>query len=296
MANTFDEDKTYELHFDMLKDDNRRNLRFKEAIHLEMNKIVQKKTDKISTLNVLDLGTGTGLLSMLVLEAAAQRNLSINLTAIDIDPNMISIAKQTIARNGFDPKRINFISKSSLEISNEDISNVSFDLIVSELLDSQLIGEGLLKSMRHATSILSNPKNVVLIPNYASFHATLVQSSRLLHRHSLKFDNSVSLQDTVWYQTHASCRGLQEHLHTKSLLHSPFDVETDVVVLGEIQNLFEFDFHELPAKGNYSKEVHLTVDRDGIASAFVIWWQSKLGKKLMCECMWGEILGKENVL
>ena len=82
----------------------------------------ENKSEKVITKNVLDIGTGTGLLSLMY----AQKNLSANIDAIEIDQDASTQAKENILGSPFS-ERINII--------HSDVKTFSFrkkyDCIIS---------------------------------------------------------------------------------------------------------------------------------------------------------------------
>ncbi len=80
-------------------------------------------TDVENTSNILDIGTGSGLIALML----AQRSKA-NITAIDIDKNAVIQAKIN-AENSQWANRIKVIESDLMEFSNS--TNQQFDLIVS---------------------------------------------------------------------------------------------------------------------------------------------------------------------
>ena len=83
----------------------------------------EDKSEKIITKNVLDIGTGTGLLSLMY----AQKNSLANIDAIEIDEDAYIQAKENVAASPFaeriniihdDIKRFTFSKKYDCIISN----------------------------------------------------------------------------------------------------------------------------------------------------------------------------------
>jgi hypothetical protein len=92
---------------------------------------------------VLDIGTGTGLLAMFAAKHGAELVLG-----CEMFEAMASIAESVVERNKLDDK-INIISAKSTSI--ESLSPVRPDILISELLDSALLGEACIYS--HADAI-----------------------------------------------------------------------------------------------------------------------------------------------
>ncbi|XP_071439633.1 protein arginine N-methyltransferase 9-like [Hetaerina americana] len=135
-------------HFRMLND-RLRNEAFREAIF----KKVQQKFD-----NVLDIGTGTGILSMFAAKAGA-----LNVHSCEISPTMYQIANDVIKSNDFAGK-INLLNKSSYNVQIPADIPERVSLVVTETMDCGLLGE-------HVLTILSDAWKRLLLPPCEGFHS-----------------------------------------------------------------------------------------------------------------------------
>jgi tRNA1Val (adenine37-N6)-methyltransferase len=107
--------------------------------------------DVENTSNILDIGTGSGLIALMI----AQRSKA-NITAIDIDKNAVIQAKIN-AENSQWATRINVIESDLIEFSNT--TNQQFDLIVSNppFFKNSLETPELARTIaRHATTDFHN--------------------------------------------------------------------------------------------------------------------------------------------
>lgn len=96
--------------------------------------------------HVLDIGTGTGLLSMMA--AKCQAN---TIFACEAFKPMAQCARKIIKENGFE-NFIKVIGKRSTELTvgvNGDLPRRA-NLLVTEVFDTELIGEGALETFIHA--------------------------------------------------------------------------------------------------------------------------------------------------
>ncbi|KAK7864621.1 hypothetical protein R5R35_012400 [Gryllus longicercus] len=128
-------------HFRMLND-NIRNNGFREAII----KKIKKGFDC-----VLDIGTGTGILSLFAIEAGAQ-----NVYACDSNETMINISRQVFERNNAIDK-VKIIHKLSNDIKIPDNIPERVSLVVTETMDIGLLGENILQTLIHAWDSLLLP-------------------------------------------------------------------------------------------------------------------------------------------
>lgn len=148
-------------HFSMLND-TQRNEVYESAI--------REAVDENKT--VLDVGTGSGLLSMLSARAGAKK-----IFACEIVGPIAEVARNVISANGYSD-RIKVINKKSNElVIGVDIPN-KLDLLITETIDSALIGEGIIPIIRHARAHLLK-ENAEIIPRGARVIAALIESQEI---------------------------------------------------------------------------------------------------------------------
>eukprot|EP00049_Salpingoeca_infusionum_P014657 m.277150 g.277150 ORF g.277150 m.277150 type:complete len:989 (+) comp15719_c0_seq1:91-3057(+) len=143
----------------------------------------QGSADKVS---VLDIGSGTGLLSIMCAQAGADLVYGCELNA-----PLAALANTCVAKAGV-ADRVTIIDKSSyhLTVGSEAPSSEPdapceasdlpgrVDLVVTELVDSGLLGEHILPTLTHARRhLLSHGGRV--IPHSAEVHACVVDSDQL---------------------------------------------------------------------------------------------------------------------
>ncbi len=122
---------------------------------------------------VLDIGCGAGLTAMLAARAGAK-----HVYTCEQQPLIAQAARQVITDNGL-ADRITVLQKWSHEIViGEDIPEPA-DLVLSEIVDTVLLGEGALATLSHAMAHLAKP-NARTIPERGVLKAQLVQSQRLV--------------------------------------------------------------------------------------------------------------------
>jgi tetratricopeptide (TPR) repeat protein len=160
-------------HFTMLED-HARNEAFSRAIDRAVR----------PGMHVLDIGTGTGLLSMMAVRAGADC-----VTTVEANKEMAQIARRVIAQNGFeDDIQVYNIHSSHLKVGKELPRPV--DVIVAEIVDAALLGEGVLPSLRHARACLAVDKPI-MIPQGARVYGALVNFTRREFTNVEGFDLSV---------------------------------------------------------------------------------------------------------
>lgn len=169
-------------HFRMLND-TQRNETFKKAIC----KAVQDKNRQ----KVLDIGTGTGLLSLYAHQAGAK-----SIAACELSPVMIKIATEVFKRNSCHDD-IKLLNKYSMDLDAESDLNGRVDLVFTETMDAGVFGEGLLQTLIHAKeSLLADDGRI--IPGRVRLYVAGFQSRQLAQEQNVI--NSSSFTDTTYFR------------------------------------------------------------------------------------------------
>lgn len=247
-------------YLDMLND-TRRN----RAYRLAIEKTITEPC------HVLDIGAGTGLLSMMAARAMGGTCDSKGMvTACESYLPMVKLMRKVLHKNGM-TKNINLINKRSDELEvGLDIASRA-DVLVSEILDSELLGEGLIPSLQHAHDMLlvDNPKSV---PYRATTYCQLVESKFLCNMHDLQ-SNEARMSDGVRLVP----PGLESLFGIKSQQYSMHvdAIEKEIKLLSEPVKIFEFDFCKRP-ESNGELDVHIEAINDGSVHAIISWWVLQL--------------------
>jgi hypothetical protein len=146
-------------HFAMLNDRDR-NRAFAEAINRS------NVRDKV----VLDIGAGTGLLSMLAAKQGAAHVYACEMVAPVADK-----AVEIIATNGYSDK-VTLIPKISHDLRIGVDMPRRADVLISETIDCGFVGEGFLSSLQHARSELLTP-DAALVPRRFTLEGALLESA-----------------------------------------------------------------------------------------------------------------------
>jgi tetratricopeptide (TPR) repeat protein len=156
--NTLLASDAFSWHFPMMNDRGR-NLAFQEALRATIT-----PTD-----HVLDIGSGSGLLAMMALQAGAKQVTTCE--AVDL---VAAKAKEIIAANGYDD-RIQVIPKKSTDIRIPEDLNSRANVIVTETFSAGLLGEGAIATIEHAVTHLAHSQ-VKVIPDRAVIYAAAFES------------------------------------------------------------------------------------------------------------------------
>jgi len=115
---------------------------------------------------VLDIGAGSGLLALMAARAGAAEVVS-----CELNPTLAAAATQIVERNGH-ADRIRVLAKHSRDLQiGTDIAGPA-DVIVSETVSDNLLGEDILGSMEDVVARLAHPATRV-IPSHGSVRIAL---------------------------------------------------------------------------------------------------------------------------
>ncbi|KAK7915358.1 hypothetical protein WMY93_011119 [Mugilogobius chulae] len=165
----FNQDIARSSFSDMLHDHDR-NQKYYQGIRAAVARVKARGEPVI----VLDIGTGTGLLSMMAVTAGADFCY-----AVEVFKPMAEAARCIVDKNGF-ANKIKIINKHSTEVTvgpDGDLQTKA-NVLLTELFDTELIGEGALPSYEHAHQNLMQT-NCEAVPHRARVYAQVVQSELL---------------------------------------------------------------------------------------------------------------------
>ncbi len=151
-------------HIPMMND-TRRNDCFERAIRRAL-------AIRGTSAQILDIGTGSGLLSMM-----AAREGATNIVTCETVPAIARVAQEIVAENGYG-EQIKVIGRSSTALSvGEDIP-AKADILISEILSSDLLAEDVLSTFEDARRRLI-AEDAIVIPKAATARGCLVASETL---------------------------------------------------------------------------------------------------------------------
>jgi type II protein arginine methyltransferase len=127
-------------HFPMLQDE-ARNADFDKAIRAAV-----RPGDR-----VLDIGTGFGLLAMMAARAGAA-----SVVSCEANPAVAAMAAEIVAANGF-AETVRVVPLQSTDLDVETDLGGPVDVVISEVLSANLIGEGVQATMEDAVRRLLKP-------------------------------------------------------------------------------------------------------------------------------------------
>lgn len=205
--------------------------------------------------HVLDIGSGTGLLALTAAQSGAAR-----VTTCEANPLLAEIARQVVEVNGFSDV-ITVVHGWSTDLDAERDLGGRVDLVVSEIVDCGLVGEGLLGTVRHAREHLLAPGGR-MVPEGARIMGRLVESEAAvsLNRVDTAAGFDVSLLNLVATAGHFPLR-------TRTRDHR---------FLSPAGELAAFDLFSDPLTDG-AAPLLLPVTGAGVAHGLVAWFEMDLG-------------------
>ncbi|XP_028029160.1 protein arginine N-methyltransferase 7 [Bombyx mandarina] len=167
------QDEDYDYHQEIARSafadmlhDTERNQKYSKALKLA----IEKMHNDGKKANVLDIGTGTGLLSIMAAKSGAD-----TIVACEAFQPMAECCLRILECNGVADK-VTVIPKRSTELTvgeNGDMKQKA-NILVTEVFDTELIGEGALSTFSHAHKFLLE-EDAIVVPDSAVIYAQVVE-------------------------------------------------------------------------------------------------------------------------
>jgi protein arginine N-methyltransferase 7 len=245
-------------HYDMLLD-SQRNDAYERAVR---KAIESKRAFGEHGISVLDIGAGSGLLSMLAARAGADK-----VVAVEMSQHMCDVGEETVVMNGYadkilvlnrDARRMDVVRKA--DGTPPDMEQKA-DILIYEVFDSGLIGEGALHLVAAARQKLLHP-NAVLIPSAGRVYCIPISIRRSVVK---EFD----FQHLNRYNWRPDYVGVELESCTE-----------DWKALAKPIEVFSFDFYQseenmMPT----SKQFEFEMEEEGIVNAFAFWFDLQLDEE-----------------
>jgi len=155
------EGSVLDWHYTMVNDETR-NSKYRHA----MERVINNNSI------VLDIGTGAGLLALISARAGAKE-----VYTVEFEEPMWNIAQKVIAANGYTDKIQSFNDYSSNLVVPDNMTSKA-NVLVSEIVDSIIIGEGMIPSYRHALDNLVT-EDVKMIPFAGELYFSAVECDEI---------------------------------------------------------------------------------------------------------------------
>ncbi len=210
---------------------------------------------------VLEIGTGSGLLAMMVARLGAKKVVTCE--AVDL---IADTARQIVRRNNYQDQ-ITVLAKLSSGVELGKDLPAKADILVHEIFSSDLLGEHLLDAIEDAKGRLLKPDGHVL-PEAASIMIALVGGAELAKH--LRVEESFGFDLRDFNAINAKRGPLYRH-----------DLET--TLLSDDVEAFRFDFLEDAAFPAESKVVAIRVREPGWCHGVIQWIRIEVSKEVRFE-------------
>ncbi|XP_062964186.1 protein arginine N-methyltransferase 9 isoform X2 [Cynocephalus volans] len=260
-------------HFIMLND-TKRNMVYNAAI---------QKAVSSGSRSVLDIGAGTGILSMFARKAGA--NL---VYACELSKTMYELACDVVAANKMEAE-IKLLHMKSLDIEIPKHIPERVSLVVTETVDAGLFGEGIVESLIHAWEhLLLQPKTKgengncekygKVIPASAVVFGMAVECAEIRkhHRVGIKDIAGVHFPSNVKFQSPAYSSADTEETVEPYTTEKMSRVPGGYLGLTECFEIMTVDFNNLQELKSLATKkpgkIGIPVIKEGILDAIVVWF------------------------
>ena len=215
---------------------------------------------------VLDIGTGSGLLSLMAAASGAEKVIT-----CETSRTIAETAKEIIESNGYKEK-ISVLNKHSTDlIVGEDLPQRA-DLIISEILSSEFVGEGV------RTTVLDSNKRLLkkggtMIPQSGKIRIAMIDNSPEI------FTNT----------SVANVHGF-DLSKFNSITQSKFNLKPrdNPLLLSNPEDVFNINFYDASEVVREEKIIKLRVNQDGLCVGLIQWIWIHLYKEIEYENKPGE--------
>ncbi|XP_004744572.3 protein arginine N-methyltransferase 7 isoform X4 [Mustela putorius furo] len=276
-----EEDEHYDYHqeiarssyADMLHDKDR-NIKYYQGIRAAVSRVKDRGQKAL----VLDIGTGTGLLSMMAVAAGADFCY-----AIEVFKPMADAAVKIVEKNGFSDK-IKIINKHSTEVTIGPDGDMPCraNILITELFDTELIGEGALPSYEHAHRHLVQ-ENCEAVPHRATVYAQLVESRRMWSWNKLfpvRVQTGHGEQVIIPPLELERCPGAPSVYDIQLNQVSP----TDFTALSDVMPMFSVDFSKQVSSSAACHSRQFEPLASGRAQVVLSWWDIEMDPEGKIKC------------
>ncbi|XP_058802002.1 protein arginine N-methyltransferase 9-like isoform X2 [Phymastichus coffea] len=248
-------------HFAMLND-KKRNEAFNKAI---------KKKVLLGYDTVLDIGTGTGILSLYAHDSGAK-----SVYACEYSPVMADIAKKVFHKNKAD--NIKLICKASHCLKIPENINERVKLIVTEIFDAAVFGELVIPTLIDAhKNLLATNNEGTIIPMSATLYIAAVESQYIRNKSSVVFNKSnylgsLNFENIIIY--------IDDNYYDTESLNN-----VDVNYITELSPLLQINFNDLEELENFNKDgikgnLPITCQVNGSVDALVVSFKLHLDEEI----------------
>ncbi|WP_207457204.1 tetratricopeptide repeat protein [Azospirillum sp. SYSU D00513] len=199
---------------------------------------------------VLEIGTGSGIVAMMAARAGAGK-----VVTCEVNPILARVAKETVARNGYED-RVSVVPKLSTQlVMGEDMPEKA-DVFVSELINIGMLAPRMLSVLQHARTHLVKPGGAI-IPRASTVYAMLVETPELARINPVKTIDGFDMSSFDVFRS----PGYQQ-IDLAADAHTPLSADFTAL---------DFDFtRNMPEEGE--REIEVEVTAEGTVHGVAFWF------------------------
>ena len=242
---------TLAYHFPMIADEGR-NGAFDRALRAATREHVQRHGRPP---RVLDIGSGSGLLAMMAARAGCTE-----VHSLEMVPQLAAAARHIVSANGH-AQSITIHGVMSTELEPAAIGG-KVDLLVCEIVDDGLLGEGVLTTIADARRRLLTPQPTIIPCGAAVFALAVELRVGKVCGFDLDDLNLFATDMALAPRAHAGCKLQEQPPSSYRALAPPL-------------RLFDWDFVRTPLEQltrGRQRDLMLEIGSDGVLSALVVYF------------------------
>ena len=233
-----------EWHIPMMNDSHRNDFLFSAL-----------KTVVTLDSNLLEIGTGSGLLAMMAARIGCR-----NITTCEAVPSIAAAAQRIISENGL-TQHIRVVSKKSTEVTIGLDMPCKADILVSEIFSSEFLGEGILHSIEDAKRRLLKP-NACVIPGVGSIMIALFGGEDI--------GKNLFAEDSSGFNLrHFNSSVAARHMVRRN--------DLNIELLTEEIEAFRFDFARDSFFPSQEQTLRIPVKKAGLCHGIIQWIRMEMG-------------------
>jgi type II protein arginine methyltransferase len=232
-------------HWEMLHDEERAEL---------YDRAIRRAVASDPGALVLDIGAGSGLLAMMAARAGARQ-----VVACEGQPSVAETTSRVVRVAGYDDA-VSVVSKMSTRMTVPEDLPRRADLLVTEIVDCGLLGEGILGTIAHAREHLLT-EDATIMPSRGRIIAQLVESEPL---HRKNHVGKLYGFDLAPFNRLSTLEYFDSRLHRHE--HR---------TLSEPLTVFDFDFYTADARPQRT-ELRIRPTAPGRLHAVAFWFEMEL--------------------
>jgi predicted RNA methylase len=213
---------------------------------------------------VLDIGSGSGILSLFAASLGAKK-----VTAIELSITLCELAQQILETNHIPNELVDILNihSNELTVGFNGSYNKKANILVSETLDSWIVGEGFLDTLIDIRARDVIEKDAIIIPSRATVYVQLIETN---YRFKTPEHNIL----------HFNFSPLTKYTHDEGIVENINLVGCRA--LSDAHQMLEFDFQSFGLDGKRPvpyASIHIPITDQGMFHGVVVWFNVSLDQE-----------------